>query len=105
VAFGPKRPGALTGAGLIEIGAEPHTPVVRGGAEAFVRVTLERRVDCFAATGLVWRDEVGRSLAVLADLATFYVPPLMVSASAGRRTIRGGQQCRVNKIISGAAGV
>ena len=83
-AFGPRLPGALTRAGLIEIGAELHTPVVRGGTEDFVRGTLEQLADRLAATGLVTRDEIDRALTVLADPATFYVPPLMVSAW-GRR--------------------
>jgi hypothetical protein len=79
-AFGPKLRAELIGAGLIEIGAELHRPVARGGTEDFVRAPLEQLADRLAATGLVTRDEVDRSLAVLADPATLCVPPLMASA-------------------------
>jgi hypothetical protein len=44
-----------------------------------------RERDRLAGTGLVTRDELDRSVTVMADPATFYVPPLMVSAW-GRRS-------------------
>lgn len=82
--FGNRLPGALAVAGLVDIGAEIHTPVVRGGTEVFTRGTVDQLAERLLGTGLVGDADIELYRTVSADPATYYAPPLMVSAW-GRR--------------------
>ena len=82
--FGARLPGMLSRAGLEEVGAEVHTPVVAGGTESWVRGTAEQLAGRLAGTGLVTADDVAQFLSLTAAPSSFYTPPLMVSAW-GRR--------------------
>jgi len=82
--YGRRLPAALAGAGLREVGAEVHAPVVTGGTETWTRGTIEQLADRLVGTGLTSRADIELFLATTAQPATFYLPPLMVSAW-GRR--------------------
>jgi ubiquinone/menaquinone biosynthesis C-methylase UbiE len=82
--YGRRLPTALGGAGLVDVGAEIHTPVVTGGTESWTRGTVEQLADRLVATGLASAADIEAFLTATALPSTFYVPPLMVSAW-GRR--------------------
>jgi hypothetical protein len=44
-AYGRRLPAALVDAGLADVGAEVHTPVVAGGTETWTRGTVEQLAD------------------------------------------------------------
>ena len=79
-AYGRRLPAALAGAGLADVGAEVHTPVVAGGTERWTRGTVEQLADRLTATGLTSRADIELFLAATARPSTYYLPPLMVSA-------------------------
>jgi hypothetical protein len=58
--------------------------VVTGGTETWTRGTIEQLADRLVGTGLTSRADIELFLATTAQPATFYLPPLMVSAW-GRR--------------------
>jgi SAM-dependent methyltransferase len=82
--YGRRLPAALTAAGLREVGAEVHAPVVTGGTETWTRGSIEQLADRLVGTGLTSAPDIELFLATTADPAAFYLPPLMVSAW-GRR--------------------
>jgi 2-polyprenyl-3-methyl-5-hydroxy-6-metoxy-1,4-benzoquinol methylase len=82
--YGRRLPTALAGAGLVDVGAEIHTPVVTGGTENWTRGTVEQLGDRLLATGLTNSADIEEFLAITARPSTSYVPPFMVSAW-GRR--------------------
>ena len=82
--YGRRLPTALVDAGLQEVGAEVHAPVVAGGTENWTRGTIEQLADRLVSTGLTSRADIELFLAATARPATYYLPPLMVSGW-GRR--------------------
>jgi SAM-dependent methyltransferase len=78
--IGPHLAGWLAAAGLERVGAEIHGPVVTGGAEYWMRGSLEQLTDRLIATGLVTAADVHRYLALAADPAFLYPTPVLVSA-------------------------
>lgn len=78
--YGTRLLGGLKAAGLVNVGAEVHTPVVAGGSEHWVRGSAEQLAVRLAGTGLVTADDVARFLAVAADGSSHYAPPLMATA-------------------------
>jgi len=82
--FGRRLPALLTDAGLVDVVAEIHCPVVRGGTEDWTRGTIDQLNERLVGTGLASRADVELLLALTADPSAYYAPPLMVSVS-GRR--------------------
>jgi SAM-dependent methyltransferase len=82
--FGPRLPRALAEAGLEQIGAELHTPLLHGGAETFLRLTIQQLQAPLAGTGLVTDREIERFLDLLAQPSFGHLPFVMVTAW-GRR--------------------
>jgi SAM-dependent methyltransferase len=78
--FGKRLPALLTDAGLVEVGAEIHGPVVPGGTEGWARGTIEQLDERLVGTGLVSRADIDLLLTLTADPSVYYAPPLMVSA-------------------------
>jgi SAM-dependent methyltransferase len=83
--FGPRLPGALAGAGLERVGAELHTPLLRGAAGSMLRLTIRQLQVPLAGTGLVTGPEIERFLELLAQSSFAHLPFIMVSAW-GRRS-------------------
>lgn len=79
-AHGRHLPAALVGAGLANVGAELHTPVVPGGSEQWTRGSVEQLAERVVAIGPATASDVELVLALTADPDVFYLPPLMVSA-------------------------
>jgi SAM-dependent methyltransferase len=82
--YGNRLPRALVDAGLAGVEAELHAPVVSGGREQWVRGSFEQLSERMVGTGLTTARDVELFLAASADPATYYLPPVMVSAW-GRR--------------------
>lgn len=78
--LGPRLPGMLHEAGLVDVGGEMRAPVVQGGSEQWVRGTAEQLSPRLVETGLVSDEEIQAFLAMAADPASHYVPPFMVAA-------------------------
>jgi SAM-dependent methyltransferase len=78
--YGRRLPTALVDAGLANVGAEVHAPVITGGTENWTRGTIEQLADRLVSTGLTTPADIELFLATTAQPATFYLPPLMVSA-------------------------
>jgi SAM-dependent methyltransferase len=78
--YGRRLPTALVDAGLIDVGAEVHAPVVTGGTETWTRGTVEQLADRLIGSGLTSAADIELFLAMTAQPATHYLPPLMVSA-------------------------
>jgi ubiquinone/menaquinone biosynthesis C-methylase UbiE len=84
--YGRRLPTALAAAGLVNVGAEVHTPVVTGGTDNWTRGTVEQLADRLVETGLAGPADIELFLTATAEPSTYYVPPLMVSAW-GRRPL------------------
>ena len=82
--IGKRLPALLRSAGLVDVAAEVHAPIVPGGTEEWVPGTVEQLRDRVVGSGIASAADVERVLAVCADPAAYYAPPLMVSAW-GRR--------------------
>ena len=82
--LGTRLPGALAGAGLLDVGAELHAPIVPGGAETWTGGSLAQLRGRLLELGLAGAAEVDLALAMFDDPTVFHAPPLMVSAW-GRR--------------------
>lgn len=82
--YGRRLPSALGEAGLVDVAAEIHAPVVRGGTEVWTRGTLEQLADRIISTGLATAEDIDLFLSATAVPSTLYAPPFMVSAW-GRR--------------------
>jgi 2-polyprenyl-3-methyl-5-hydroxy-6-metoxy-1,4-benzoquinol methylase len=78
--YGRRLPTTLAGAGLVNVNAEVHTPVVTGGSETWTRGTIEQLAGGLIGTGLTSNADIELFLGVSAEPSTFYVPVLMVSA-------------------------
>lgn len=78
--YGRRLPAALTGAGLVNVRAEMHTPVVAGDTETWSRGTVEQLADRLVATGLASTADVELFLTLTAEPTTYYAPPMLVSA-------------------------
>jgi len=84
--YGSYLPGAMAGAGLSDVGAELHSPVVSGGTEQWTRGSFEQLADRLVATGPATAADIELFLTISADPGVFYLPPLMVSAWGRRPT-------------------
>jgi SAM-dependent methyltransferase len=85
LALGPRLPEALREAGLGELGAELHAPLLRGGSELdCMRLTFEYFRERLADAGLIDAEDVDHFLELTHDPTFSYLPPLMVTAW-GRR--------------------
>jgi SAM-dependent methyltransferase len=83
--LGPRLPGMLMEAGLVEVGGQVYVPLVAGGTgRDWARLTIEQLGPRFVAAGLLEEREVAEFLAVLSDPQSRYLPPPMVTAW-GRR--------------------
>jgi SAM-dependent methyltransferase len=84
--FGPRLPAALTAAGLEDVLAEVHAPLVSGGGTSgdWVRLTVDQLRPGFVATGYVSAAEVDEFLELSQHPGTRYLPPFIVTAW-GRR--------------------
>jgi hypothetical protein len=82
--FGPRLPRALAEAGLERVGAELHTPLLRGGAGSLLQLTIQQLQAPLAGTGLVNDREIERFLELLAHQSFGCLPFIMVTAW-GRR--------------------
>jgi SAM-dependent methyltransferase len=83
--FGARLTQALADAGLEQIGAEMHAPLVRGGANRdWVRLTVEQVGPRLVSAGMLAEDELTRFLELSAQPSNQYMPPFMVIAW-GRR--------------------
>jgi 2-polyprenyl-3-methyl-5-hydroxy-6-metoxy-1,4-benzoquinol methylase len=78
--YGRRLPTALVDAGLLNVGAEVHAPVVTGGTETWTRGTVEQLADRLIGTGLTSAADIELFFAMTAHPSTHYLPPLMVSA-------------------------
>jgi 2-polyprenyl-3-methyl-5-hydroxy-6-metoxy-1,4-benzoquinol methylase len=78
--YGSRLTGALVEAGLTQVTAELHTPVVSGGTEQWVRGSAEQLAERLVATGLTTAADIEWFLDASARPGIYYVPPLMVSA-------------------------
>jgi SAM-dependent methyltransferase len=83
--FGARLPAALTAAGLEDVLAEVHAPLVRGGTSSdWMRLTIDQLRHGLVASGYVSAAEVEQFLESSANPSTLYLPPLLVTAW-GRR--------------------
>jgi SAM-dependent methyltransferase len=78
--YGRRLAPALSAAGLVNVGAEMHAPVIAGGTDSWTRGSVEQLADRMVATGLATAADVDQFLAATAQPSTYYTPPLMVSA-------------------------
>jgi SAM-dependent methyltransferase len=85
-AYGRRLPTALVDAGLVDVGAEVHAPVVAGGTESWSRGTVEQLADRLVSTGLTSPADIEWFLSTTAQPSTYYLLPLMVSAWGWRPT-------------------
>ncbi|MFE0465350.1 class I SAM-dependent methyltransferase [Kitasatospora sp. NPDC058965] len=81
--YGRRLPDALAGAGLTEVGARVHGPLV-GGAGGFLPLTLRQLRAPLLATGLITGPQLDELIGVLDRPQARYLPNLMVTAW-GRR--------------------
>lgn len=85
--FGPRLPRALAEAGLEQIGAELHTPLLHGGAGSFLRLTIQQLQAPLAGTGLVTDREIERFLELLGQPSFGHLPFVMVTAWGQRPAV------------------
>jgi SAM-dependent methyltransferase len=78
--FGPRLPRALAEAGLEQISAELHTPLLHGGARSLLQLTIQQLQAPLASTGLATDREIERFLELLAQPSFGYLPFVMVTA-------------------------
>lgn len=79
--FGTRLPAALATAGLENVGAECHTPVLTGGRELdFPRITVEHLRPHLTNMAGLTEDEVELVLKLTGQPSARYVPPFMVTA-------------------------
>jgi hypothetical protein len=78
--FGARLVRTLTDAGLVNIAAETHTPLVAGGTEKWIPGTVAQLADHMVSTGLVTASDIESVLAMTADRSCHYVPSPMVTA-------------------------
>lgn len=78
--FGARLARTLADAGLVNIAAEAHAPLVAGGTETWIPGTIEQLSQHMVGTGLVTASDVESALAVMADRSCHYAPSFMVTA-------------------------
>jgi SAM-dependent methyltransferase len=78
--YGSRLAPALVDAGLADVGAEVHAPVVSGGSEQWTRGSVEQLADRLVSQGLAGASDVEAFLALSSEPGTYYLPPLLVSA-------------------------
>jgi SAM-dependent methyltransferase len=78
--YGARLVGAFKDAGLVNIAAEVHTPVVAGGTEKWLPGMVEFAAELFLGTGLVTSSDIESFLALTADPSVHYAPTLAVTA-------------------------
>ncbi|WP_181442614.1 class I SAM-dependent methyltransferase [Streptomyces tateyamensis] len=81
--YGRRLPDALTEAGLTEVGAQVHGPLLTGGS-AFLPLTLDQLRAPLLATGLLTEQQLTELIEALTHPEARYLPNLMVTAW-GRR--------------------
>jgi hypothetical protein len=74
----------LTDAGLVNITAEAHAPLVAGGTETWIPGTIKQLSQHMLGTGLVTVSDIDSALTVMADPSCHYAPSFMVTARAQR---------------------
>jgi SAM-dependent methyltransferase len=83
--YGAKLPAALREAGLHDVGAQLHPPVIAGGAPLdCMRLTFEYLSASLLATRLIDQDDLDQFLDLTRDSMFLYIPLFMVTAW-GRR--------------------
>ncbi len=78
--FGARLVGAFTEAGLVNIAAEVHTPLVVGGTNGWIPGIVENVAEVLVGTGLVTASDIESFLALTADPSFRYAPTFMVTA-------------------------
>jgi len=78
--FGGQLVRVLTDAGLVNIGAEVHTPVVAGEADKWTRMNIEFAGHRLVDTGLVTASDIESFLAISVDPSYYHAPLFMVTA-------------------------
>ena len=78
--FGARLVRMLTDAGLVNIAAETHAPLVAGGTENWIPGTVEHLAEPMVRTGLVTASDIESVLAMTADPSCHYAPSPMVTA-------------------------
>ncbi len=82
--YGSRLVRTLTAAGLVNVTAETHAPIVAGGTESWIPGTLEQLSGLVERTGLISTADIEAALAVMADPSCSYAPCFMVTATARR---------------------
>jgi hypothetical protein len=84
--YGAMLPAALRHAGLDDVGAQLHAPIVAGGAPFdCMRLTVEYLSASLLATGLLDEQDLARFLDLTHDSTVLYIPLFMVTAWGRRR--------------------
>jgi SAM-dependent methyltransferase len=78
--FGGRLVRTLTDAGLVNIGAEVHAPVVAGEADKWILRNIEFAGDRLVDAGLVSASDIESFLAMSADPSYCHAPVFMVTA-------------------------
>jgi hypothetical protein len=78
--FGTRLVDMFSRAGLHNIGAELHTPVMAGRSKDWARGTLEQLAPRLVENGLLTQSDAGSFLRLAGNAASYYTPPLMISA-------------------------
>jgi SAM-dependent methyltransferase len=79
--FGPRLPGALREAGLVNVGAELHARFTWGGGERdFRRLCLEQLGGAMRQAGLLTEEEIARACALTRQEDAGYLPLPLVTA-------------------------
>ena len=87
--YGAMLPAALRDAGLHDVGAQLHAPIIAGGAPRdCMRLTFEYLSERLLATGLIDRHAFEQFLDLTRDCEFQYIPLFMVTAW-GRRAVVG----------------
>jgi SAM-dependent methyltransferase len=83
--YGARLPAALIDAGMLDVQAEVHAPVIRRRSSGdWVTLSMEHLAPRMVAAGLLDEGEVDRFVQAVAEPSTRYMPPFMVTAW-GRR--------------------
>lgn len=78
--FGARLVGVLKHAGLENIAAEAHAPIMAGGAQTWIPGSIAQLAGRMVDTGLVTAGDVEGYQTLAAGWSCHYAPPLMVSA-------------------------
>jgi SAM-dependent methyltransferase len=78
--FGSRLVRMFKDAGLVNVAAEVHLPLVAGGIESWVPGTVEQLAEHMLSTGLVTASDIETFLSVTADPTCHYAPSPIVTA-------------------------